>query len=583
MKKGDEWIRFGGYLFNPRTQKVIDVARQINKKIGSVFEGRSATDTVFDDNAELVVETDQLPNRIFVPARDEKGNIIMIDGVPVVADPDFVVVQRAWNFAQTQEKKTRDEPRRFPHRLVPLSVAIERIGTAGSNRNDLDAVRTMLRKSQSWGDRLSDSAKSLLLALSITRSKKSPLEQKLAEDFFKDLPDNGDIALLEALAKNLEAKPRRPDGSLSDDDFDAAVAFMDDWLGAELTWWSRVQRFCSRLWQNRARMNADTTRKIKFAFWVLVGISVAIVALFVFSIAAMIYGTLVDLTQPLLGKDPRRMAASLVFVGAWTTTIILFLLRPLQGILNPVVHKILGASENWLTNTGLKFTLLIAPLGFIMPLALLCGASIYARLLIIGLPLLAIGSIAAFKAAEVPAMARMLTIRAAKYGWIVGLLVIGIDWLIRSDVILKVWTAVVLAWKFVVANQYLSSVLLFAFVLMLGNLLIVRTIERTKYRSGNTLVIDKKTSWFARFAVVVIAIVIALLPWIDTRNMQKFDPFAPNQAATNVNPDTTAPPKTIAPDAGVPAQAGRNRGASHIRKLDCSELSFEGRRAVGCP
>lgn len=575
MKKSNEWIRFGGYLFNPRTQKVIDVARQINEKIGSVFEGRSATDTVFDDNAELVVETDQLPNRIFVPARDEKGNIIMIDGVPVVADPDFVTAQRAWNFAQTQEKKTRDEPRRFPHRLVPLSVAIERIGTTCSNRNDLDAVKKMLSKSPSWGDRLSDSAKSLLLALSITRSKKSPLEQKLAEDFFKDLPDNGDIALLEALAKNLEAKPRRPDGSLSDDDFDAAVAFMDDWLGAELTWWSRVQRFCSRLWQNRARMGAGTTRKIKFAFWVLVGISVAIVVLFVSSFAAMVYGTTVDLTKPMFGHaDPRGMAATLVFVGAWTITVLLFLLRPMQGILNPLVHKILGVSETWLTSFGHKFTLLIAPFGFILPIALLTGTSLYARFLIVGIPLLAIGSGAAFKVAEVPAMARMLTIRAAKYGWIIGLLIIGVDWSIRNAPWTEIWAGIEFLWTHAAENKYIASVVLFAIALPLGHVLIVRPIERTKYHTGSTLIVDKDKSWFTRLIVSALAIFIAALPWLESKEktVVKLVP---------VLISTPAPAQAPVPTPAI----SNDHSHSHQRssRIKCENLSYEGRRAYGCP
>ena len=194
----------------------------------------------------------------------------------------------------------------------------------------------------------------------------------------------------------------------------------------------------------------------------------------------------------------------------------------------------------------------------------------YARFLIVGIPLLAIGSGMAFKAADVPAMARVLTIRGAKYGWIGGLIIIAGDWLVRNIPWMMVVDARKPVWAYVANNQILSSALLLATALVLGHLLIVRPIERTKYRSGNTLYIDKNTSWFARLAVIAIALAIAAMPWIKTEKheIDLADLFAPKPAQA---PSPT--PLLIS----LPSD-----GHQHSGKLDCSALSPEGREAVGC-
>jgi len=555
----------------------VEAIKAMLKRSGSLDDELSAR----DKTENFVVECDLFPDRIFVPARDNDGNIQKdSDGTPVILDRDFVMAQRAWN--QTHQATTKivgegkgtrtvDVPAvPFQCRLVPLSIAIARISPDAMRKDDADAIKAMLKRHDSWGAKLSVHAKDLLIALSVTRSRKGPLEQMLAEDFFKDLPNKGDIALIEHLAERFEGR-KQADGSFSDTDFDSIVAFIDDWLGAELTWWSRIQRSCTRIWRNRGSISKGTSRALKVAFYSLIAVTVAVVLLFVSSIAAMIYGITADLTQPILGyTDPRWPAAALVFIGAWVVTILLFLLRPLQGILNPLVHKILGTGENWLTAFGYKFTLLIAPFGFLIPLAILTGASMYARFLIVGIPLLAIGSGMAFKAADVPAMARVLTIRGAKYGWIGGLIIIAGDWLVRNIPWMMVVDARKPVWAYVANNQILSSALLLATALVLGHLLIVRPIERTKYRSGNTLYIDKNTSWFARLAVIAIALAIAAMPWIKTEKheIDLADLFAPKPAQA---PSPT--PLLIS----LPSD-----GHQHSGKLDCSALSPEGREAVGC-
>ncbi|MBI2474986.1 hypothetical protein HYV69_01010, partial [Candidatus Uhrbacteria bacterium] len=109
-----------------------------------------------------------------------------------------------------------------------------------------------------------------------------------------------------------------------------------------------------------------------------------------------------------------------------------------------------------------------------------------------------------------------------------------------------------------------------AIALKLGHLLIVRTVERTKYRSGNTLYIDKKTSWFARLAVIAIAIVIAAMPWIKTEKHEiDLD-------------DLFAPESTQAPSPTPLLMSIPSNGDQHSGKLNCSALSFEGRQATGC-
>lgn len=565
-----------------------DVTRRIDEHVDAARSDDTTPDQDKKAALDYVVEADAFPDRIFIPARDSDDNILKNpDGTPVVSDRDFVMAQRVWDQTHKPEKKTtggKGQQQRtetipatpFPCRLVPLKVAIERLSATGVLKSDIEAIRKLLKKPDSWGAKLSSKAKTVLLALSTTRSKRGPLEQTLAEDLFQDLPGKADVALIEAFAERFESRIQS-DGSLSDADYDAAVAYIDDWLGGELTRWSKLQRSCARIWRNRGSLSDENKHRMKFWYRVLVGLAFVAIALFCASFAAMVLGTVLNLS-PWLG-------ASLVFFGAWVITVLLFLFRPLQGILNPIA-KIFGAEGLWLTSFGFKFTLLIAPFGLLLPLAILCGASLYARFLIVGIPLLAIGSGMAFKAADVPALARMLTIQGAKYGWIGGLLIIGVDWLIRSSAYLKVWAAIVVAWKFIAANQYLSSAILFGLALVLGNLLIVRPIERVKYRNGDSLVVDKKTSWFARLAVVAIAVVLGFLPWLKTENIHTFDPFGPDKpTAADSSHSTNPAPKPVAPDTGVPAQVGRSNGASHnhFGKLDCSALSFEGRRAVGCP
>ncbi|MBI2475544.1 hypothetical protein HYV69_03930, partial [Candidatus Uhrbacteria bacterium] len=159
-----------------------------------------------DKTENFVVECDLFPDRIFVPARDDDGNIQKdSDGVtPFILDRDFVMAQRAWNQTHQATTKTVGEGKDartvdvpavpFPCRLVPLSVAIARISPDAMRKDDADAIKAMLKRNDSWGAKLSARARDLLLALSVTRSKKGPLEQSLAEDFFKDLPNKGDIA-----------------------------------------------------------------------------------------------------------------------------------------------------------------------------------------------------------------------------------------------------------------------------------------------------------------------------------------------------------------------------------------------------
>jgi len=571
-----------------------DVVSQIDQQVDKVRSDSTVADALRDKELDYVVEADMFPDRIFVPARDSDGKVqTNSDGTPVVLDRDYAFAQRMWDQTHKPDKKqtgggkgqgqrTETIPATpFPSRLVSLQVALARISTSSVNKGDFEAIKKMLKKPDSWGAKLSARARDLLLALSVTRSKKGPLEQSLAEDFFEDLPNKGDIALIEHLAERFETCIPKPSYLLSDVDFDSIVAFIDDWLGAELTWQSKLQRSCARIWRNRGSISAGTSTKLKVALYGVIVATIGVVVVFVSCVSAMIYGIIADLTQPMLGyDDPRWPAAGMVFFGAWVITVLLFFFRPIQGLLNPIV-KIFGASELWLTSFGFKFTLLVAPFGFLIPLSILTWGSLYSRFLIVGIPLLAIGSGMAFKAADVPAMARVLTIRGAKYGWIGGLIIIAVDWLIRIVPWLKVGGAIVSAWTYVANNQILASALLFAIALTLGHLLIVRTIERTKYRSGSSVIIDKKTSWFARLAVIVIALVIASLPLLKKPGkpyeLDLTDLFKPKPVVTK----TADPTQASTPSTQV-IVSGSSDGHQHFGKLNCSELSPEGQEAVGC-
>lgn len=548
---------------------------QIKSKLDEV---RSDAGTPTGDQKkllDLVVVSTELPGRFFVPARDSDGNIRhegdVATGVPIVLSRDWAMIKAAWDRAHKATTRQvgggKNQPRRtehvpgepFPFQILMLTEALAQAGDAVS-ASDVEAIKAMLAKPKSWGATLSDRAKDMLLALATTRAKKPALKQALLEDFFKDLPGKGDVALIEHLAERMHARIRL-DGTLTDDDFDAAVSHIDSFLGGELTFQNRAFRALDR-W-----MSAGTKSGGKLRAWfrgslyaglafLLAQVMIFLTA-FWFMLESLLFG---------MGEYHRNRA----IICATVLIVMLFSLRIWQVAFKPLAVGIMKMNPEWLAEFGWRFTGMLLPV-YLIAIGMTPGidTSFTARWIILALAFVGVCVGMLYKAGEVPAMARMLTIRGAQYGWLVIIAIMAFDWLLRLGWHLigigAIGKAAKSAWAFLASHQWVASVVLFVCVFVPG-VLVARRIAQTRSRSGTTLHIEQDGYFMGGLLAFVLAIVIAVsVPWFGTKK-HTMDPLDPTPTST-----VTAPrPK-------------RTQKVNVDDGFDCSGLNPEQRRLAGCP
>lgn len=562
-------------------------AAQIDRKIDEVRSDPNTPDDQANLEFDWVVMCDQvLLDRIFVPSRGDDRAIRLNGNVPVVNDPDFVAYKAMWDSthkATTRQvgggrgQQQRTEPVQaepFPCGLVRLSDALDRVSRRGGGniaQADLAALRAMLARPKSWGATLTTRAKDVLLAFSATRALKSPLDQMVGESFFKDLPIKGDIALIEHMAQRFWRRIRA-DGTFSDTDYNAGISHIDSFLGAELNIVERAMRAGGRMLSNRSPMSS----KIKV---VIGGLALSALIWNVFLWGTFLISAIWTIKS--LFSDPSVENAVTMIVLSTLIMLILMLLRVYQGLLTPIA-KLFGLSQDWLVDLGRKTTGALIPI-YLIALGMFpqIAVSFYARCLILVLVCINIARGMLYTVSPVPSAAGDLTYKGAKYGWIVIAGIIVVDWIVRnllSAITGGVATGATSSWKYLVDHQWAASFVLFLVVLVVGCWLVHRLFQ-TRIRAGSAILVENGHTGLMKFGVFIVAIGLAVaIPWF-AGGRYEFDPLADYKkpAATS----TTVP---AAPAASTrPSRAKATHPHSHAGQLECTELSYEGAKALGCP
>lgn len=560
-------------------------AAQIDRKVDEARSDPYTPDDQAKKELDWVVVCEQyFPGRIFVPARAADRSIRMNGTVPLINDPDFVSYKAMWDSThkattrqvgggrgqQARTENVQADP--FPFELVPLSEALDRASRRGGNiaQADLAALRAMLATPQSWGAKLSRRAKNLLLALSETRARKSPLEQMTSESFFKDLPNKGDIALIEHIAEMFEGRIRA-DGTFSDADYEAAISHIDSFLGAELNPIERAMRAGGRMLHNRSPLS----NKIKV---VVGGLAISALIWNVFLWGTFLVSA-VMVAKSLFAHPSVQTAITMIVLSTWMM-IILFLLKVYQGLLTQVA-KLFGLSKDWLTDLGRQMTAALIPI-YVIAIGMFpqIAVSFFARCLILVLVCINIARGMLYKVSPVPSAAGDLTYKGAKYGWIVIASIVAVDWVIRNILLAitsGVSTGATSSWKYLVDHQWVASFVLFVVVMVVG-CWIVHRLFQTRIRAGSTVLVENGHTGLMKFGVFIVAVGLAVaIPWF-AGGRHEFDPLADYKkpAATSTTPAASAA-------FTKPSTTKATHPHRHTGQLDCAELSYEGAKAAGCP
>lgn len=578
---GDDRFREARFLMKEvAPHLIIGTGSGMREALSKVDETLDATrsDTGVPTDAQnksvdWVVVSSEMPGRFFVPSRDSAGNIRRegdpASGVPIVNHRDWGMVKAVWDRthkattrqvgggrgAPPRTERVQAEP--FPFQILTLPEALSQAGEAMS-ASDVEAIKAMLKKPASWGATLTDRAKDVLLALATTRARKSALSQTLTEDFFKDLPGKGDVALIEHLAQKMHSRIG-DDGTLSDENFDAAVSHIDSFLGGELTFKNKARRALDRFMNSGTRTGGliralvHSSAYAGFVF-LLVQFMIFMVAFF-FMLQSLLFG---------MGEYHRKQA----IVSATVLIIMLFTLRIWQLAFKPLAVGILNMQQEWLAEFGWRFTGMLMPV-YLIAIGMTPGidTSFTARWIILALAFVGVCIGMLYRVGEVPAQAQMLVIRGAQYGWIVVIGIMGLDYAFRQAwhvlAANKIPGALDAVQKYLSSHQWVASAVLFTLIFVPG-VLLARRIAQTRNRKGSELEITQDGYFLGGLFAFVIALVIAVsVPWFGTVQHIK-DPFSPTPKVTETRSD-------------------HSKKSDVDDRFNCSVLNPRQRRLAGCP
>ena len=465
--------------------------------------------------------------------------------------------------------------------LFPLAVTEDlkaRVSSATNKAVDPPKPKT-------WAEKLTHETLRVMFALSRTKSKLSWMERVVGEDFFKDLPNKADIALMTAVGN--EFAPRiLSDKTFSHNDYIACLEFMDDWMGAELTVINRMRLSLGRM---RANIHIGVNWK-KALFIFLLATSplwmylITLVSLFITGAALFIAGLFADTMQPFLGYAKGNISAyACVIVGAWTMILVLMTLAPAQAMITWVSAIVPGVDKDkkWLTDTARKMSAMIAPYGAFAALLTLFGVSVMWRAL---LPITALGSIGVvmiFGAAGFHERIRNEALNAGK--WFKTITIITPFILIIVGAVfdgfeVKPTSFAKDMFGFISSTQWLRSLIGFAMVSVIG-FLIVRELEITSSKTEDgrrTEILRKKNTWM-RLILFTFATLVAIFLWTGTTNGE-----IKNTPATT-SPDSQEDLKYDSSESGKPSVHSKTKNKSGRMKKDpCEGMTYSVRKEMGC-
>lgn len=328
-----------------------------------------------DRNGALdrVFRTRLIPGRVFIAAVNSAGEIqYRDDGSPFVNDQEWTGAYDMWRDVNTERRETRGGGRNaqpdiiparpFPFERVPMDQAVQALGALRATGTDLDQIRDLFRKSD-FGRDISDDTVLVLAALSRASLQFRGIVQRLSEDLFKDLPGKVNINLLNRLlgarfAPLVLNPTTRP--TLEREDYLAAMALIDQWLGGELQVGNRIFRGISEAYDNLVTRGWNP---LVAGLWALVisspiwGASVLMVATFLMGVVYFVEGfftqstgtsTLVGYVVPGAAAASYKMAAGymLVFAVTW--------FMPLWQKIVDLIPFLRGEQKDWLASVGRK-------------------------------------------------------------------------------------------------------------------------------------------------------------------------------------------------------------------------------------
>lgn len=559
------------------------VATAIDQKIDEARSDAGVAPGAANRPLDRVVVSSEVKGA-FVPTYDDAGNVVMDGGAPMANSALYVQAKDAWDRAERERTHNAPRgpgrpaapaaPRPFPSRVISLSEAIDQGYLDTATPADLSALQVMLRglrqSPRSRGAQMSDELTRFMADLSSFRSTLDPAQQMEAESIFEDVAKNGDLALLERAAALFGGAP------LTRERFDAVLAFFDDWVGAELNIWEKAIRAASRAWRNRGELSPTFQAFVRGLGYTMAGVAIVQIVLFFLMVASVGIGYFCP---------PSWGSAMVVGLGSLVIMAMFFQLPIIQAILK-VPARMVGASQDWLSDLGRRMTFVLMPVLIVaVGLTPLIEVSYFTRFLILMLVGIQICRGMGFKVAKQFARADLLTYTGAQNGWLITFGIVAIDWMSRAF-----WPSTVGSWIAETSksvwpyfnNQWGATFGLFVAVFMLSILGLRRIYRKVDVASnGARFVTMIPHSGMTVLAFVFAVAVAVAIPWF-TKTHHEFDPLGVNRPAAAATiapvPVPVPPAATTTPQLTAPAAHRTHSGA-----LNCHALSKSGKVASGCP
>ena len=260
-------------------------------------------------------------DEIYVPQRDA-ASVIMRDGANrPICDVRWRKVLEAWDAS--------NEPAKIKWQEMPLENAVKIIDLKLMSQESLEVVEKLLReKTQGWSDKIGEEGRTLMFALSKTKRWLPYLTQAIGEDLFKDLAGHASPNDFKDLAQRLVPRLQQ-DGTLTTDDFETAIEYVDDWCGAELTAWGKFRRWFGRT-REAVRADPGVSTKVKAGLLVVS----ALLLFFVLSVAGLALWAIVGFLKGGLIEQDKTVAFWQIMASCGVAIVITWLFIPAQKVSN---------------------------------------------------------------------------------------------------------------------------------------------------------------------------------------------------------------------------------------------------------
>lgn len=357
---------------------------------------------------DRVFRTRLVPGRVFIALLDDNGEIRRYDdNVPMCRDAsgstnEWANAHDMWVAANAARRETRGNARNrqtvivpgqpFPYENVPPERVVEIMQAGGATPGDIEEVRRLFGPKRSWAQRLSDDSVLCIQAYSRASRRFGGLEDIVAEDLSKDLPDKVSPDDINRLFGGpfaplvIDRDQNRP--TFEREDYLDAKSVLDKWLKAELQASNKILLLASSIIE--AARNRGFNPVAMFLVTILVASPfVAAAALYLFGFLQFIlmfidgFSTQPDAVAQLGGET-----VSGVKYAAYTMIKGYVMIWALTWVL-PIWQKLLDAipglkgEVDWMKSLGRKISAFAIVFGGMSVVSALLGIDVIWRLLLV--------------------------------------------------------------------------------------------------------------------------------------------------------------------------------------------------------